>query len=32
MDSTDAADLIAEIHEDRAENEAAEGFRNRAAC
>jgi hypothetical protein len=31
MDSTDAADLIAEIHEDRAENEAAEGFRNRAA-
>jgi hypothetical protein len=31
MDSTDAADLIAEIHEDRAENEAAESFRNRAA-
>jgi len=31
MDSTDAADLIAEIHEDRAENAAAEGFRNRAA-
>jgi hypothetical protein len=31
MDSTDAADLIAEIHEDRAENEAAETFRNRAA-
>jgi hypothetical protein len=31
MDSTDAADLIAEIHEDRAENEVAEGFRNRAA-
>ncbi len=31
MDSTDAADLIAEIHEDRAESEATEGFRNRAA-
>jgi hypothetical protein len=31
MDSTDAADLIAEIHEDRAENEANETFRNRAA-
>jgi Domain of unknown function (DUF4337) len=31
MDSTDAADLIAEIHEERAENEASEGFRNRAA-
>jgi hypothetical protein len=31
MDSTDAADLIAEIHEDRAENQAAESFRNRAA-
>ncbi len=31
MDSTDAADLIAEIHEDRAENEQAERFRNRAA-
>ena len=31
MDSTDAADLIAEIHEDRAENQAAETFRNRAA-
>jgi hypothetical protein len=31
MDSTDAADLIAEIHEERAENEAAEKFRNRAA-
>jgi hypothetical protein len=31
MDSTDAADLIAEIHEDRAENAAAETFRNRAA-
>jgi hypothetical protein len=31
MDSTDAADLIAEIHEDRAENHAAESFRNRAA-
>ncbi len=31
MDSTDAADLIAEIHEDRAENEAADRFRNRAA-
>lgn len=31
MDSTDAADLIAEIHEDRAENEASESFRNRAA-
>lgn len=31
MDTTDAADLIAEIHEDRAENAAAETFRNRAA-
>ncbi len=31
MDSTDAADLIAEIHEDRAESQAAEAFRNRAA-
>jgi hypothetical protein len=31
MDSTDAAELIAEIHEDRAENQAAETFRNRAA-
>src|SRR5687768_10928495 len=31
MDSVDAADLIAEIQEDRHENEAAEGFRNRAA-
>ncbi|MGZ8286416.1 MAG: DUF4337 domain-containing protein [Allosphingosinicella sp.] len=31
MDSTDAADLIAEIHEDRADNAAAETFRNRAA-
>ena len=31
MDTTDAADLIAEIHEDRAENEQAERFRNRAA-
>jgi hypothetical protein len=31
MDSTDAADLIAEIHEARAENEASDKFRNRAA-
>lgn len=31
MDTTDAADLIAEIHEERAENEASEKFRNRAA-
>jgi hypothetical protein len=31
MDTTDAADLIAEIHEERAENEASETFRNRAA-
>jgi hypothetical protein len=31
MDSTDAADLIAEIHEDRAESQAADSFRNRAA-
>lgn len=31
MNSTDAADLIAEIHEDRAENQAAESFRNRTA-
>jgi Domain of unknown function (DUF4337) len=31
MDSTDAADLIAEIHEERAEHEAADTFRNRAA-
>ena len=31
MDATDAADLIAELHEDRAEAEQAEKFRNRAA-
>ena len=31
MDSNDAAELIAEIHEDRAENAQAEEFRNRAA-
>jgi hypothetical protein len=31
MDSNDAADLIAEIHEERADNAAAEKFRNRAA-
>ena len=31
MDSNDAADLIAEISEERAENQAAERFRNRAA-
>jgi Domain of unknown function (DUF4337) len=31
MDSTDAADLIAEIHEERKENEADDRFRNRAA-
>ena len=31
MDSTDAADLIAELHEDRADAEVAEKFRNRAA-
>lgn len=31
MQSTDAAELIAEIHEERAENEASERFRNRAA-
>jgi hypothetical protein len=31
MQSTDAAELIAEIHEQRAENEAGETFRNRAA-
>jgi hypothetical protein len=31
MDTNDAAELIAEIHEDRAENQAAETFRNRAA-
>ena len=31
MQSTDAAELIAEIHEERAENEASESFRNRAA-
>ena len=31
MDSRDAADLIAEIHEDREENEKAERFRNAAA-
>jgi hypothetical protein len=31
MDSTDAADLIAELHEDKAEHEAADRFRNRAA-
>ena len=31
MDSTDAADLIAELHEEKAENEADDRFRNRAA-
>lgn len=31
MDSTDAADLIAEIHEDRQEHEQNDRFRNRAA-
>ena len=31
MDSADAANLIAEIHEERAENEASKHFRNRAA-
>ena len=31
MDSTDASDLIAEIHEERAESAAADRFRNRAA-
>lgn len=31
MDSADAADLISEIREERAENEAETGFRNRAA-
>lgn len=31
MDSADAADLISEIREERAENEAEETFRNRAA-
>jgi len=31
MDSSDAADLIAEIHEDREDNARAERFRNRAA-
>jgi hypothetical protein len=31
MDSNDAAELIAEIHEERADNEAAEKFRNGAA-
>jgi hypothetical protein len=31
MDSNDAADLIAEIHEERADNAAADKFRNRAA-
>ncbi|HET9426898.1 MAG TPA: DUF4337 domain-containing protein [Allosphingosinicella sp.] len=31
MDSSDAADLIAEIHEDRADSEQADRFRNRAA-
>jgi len=31
MDSNDAAELIAEIHEDRAENAQADRFRNRAA-
>lgn len=31
MDSRDAADLIAELHEDREENERSERFRNRAA-
>ena len=31
MDATDAADLIAELHEDKAEHEVADRFRNRAA-
>jgi hypothetical protein len=31
MDSTDAAELIAELHEDKVEHEAADKFRNRAA-
>jgi hypothetical protein len=31
MDSNDAAELIAEIHEERAENQSHENFRNRAA-
>jgi hypothetical protein len=31
MDSTDAADLIAELHEERAEHAADDRFRNRAA-
>ncbi|MDP8912661.1 MAG: DUF4337 domain-containing protein [Pseudomonadota bacterium] len=31
MDSRDAADLIAELHEDNQEHEAADRFRNRAA-
>ncbi|HEX8669036.1 MAG TPA: DUF4337 domain-containing protein [Allosphingosinicella sp.] len=31
MDSADASDLIAEIHEERAESAAADRFRNRAA-
>src|SRR3954454_19642210 len=31
MDSTEAADLIAEIHEERAESQADDRFRNRAA-
>jgi hypothetical protein len=31
MDSTDAADLIAELHEDKLEHEADDRFRNRAA-
>ena len=31
MDSTDAADLIAELHEEKAEHEADDRFRNRAA-
>jgi hypothetical protein len=31
MDSTDAADLIAELHEEKAEHQADDRFRNRAA-
>jgi hypothetical protein len=31
MDATDAAELIAELHEDKAEQEVADRFRNRAA-
>ncbi|HEY0027706.1 MAG TPA: DUF4337 family protein, partial [Allosphingosinicella sp.] len=31
MDSRDAADLIAELNQDKAEHEAADRFRNRAA-